>query len=118
LIFLCGAVGYGLLEILWRGYTHVSMLFAGGAAFVFVYTMTVSNIGMPLIWRCFWGMLFITAIEFMIGLVVNVWLGLEVWDYSAVRGNLWGQICPVYSGLWFLLCMPLSYLSIWLHSIL
>ena len=38
------------------------------------------------------------------GLILNVWLGLGVWDYSALPGNLWGQICPEYAVLW----VPLS----------
>ena len=29
-LFSIGAMGYGLIEILWRGYTHWSMLTAGG----------------------------------------------------------------------------------------
>ena len=34
LIFSIGACGYGLIEILWRGYTHWSMLGAGGLSFL------------------------------------------------------------------------------------
>jgi uncharacterized membrane protein len=48
----------------------------------------------------------ITAVEFAVGAVVNLWWGMEVWDYSSLFGNLFGQICPLYSFLWFLLCIP------------
>ena len=34
-LFSIGAMGYGLIEILWRGYTHWSMLTAGGICFMF-----------------------------------------------------------------------------------
>jgi len=42
----------------------------------------------------------ITAVELAAGLVLNLWLGLGVWDYSQLPGNLWGQICPQFTALW------------------
>ena len=45
----------------------------------------------------------ITAIEFAFGLVLNVWLGLGMWDYSNMPGNVLGQICPQFMVLWFFL---------------
>ena len=47
----------------------------------------------------------VTAVELAAGLILNVWLGLGVWDYSNLPGALWGQICPQYSALWFVLCL-------------
>lgn len=45
----------------------------------------------------------ITVVEFVAGLVLNVWLGLGVWDYSNMAGNVLGQICPQFALLWFFL---------------
>lgn len=45
----------------------------------------------------------ITAVEFIAGLILNVWLGLGVWDYSHMTGNICGQICPQFALLWFFL---------------
>ena len=45
----------------------------------------------------------ITVAEFVAGLVINVWLGMGVWDYSAMPGNVMGQICPQFIGLWLIL---------------
>ena len=45
----------------------------------------------------------ITAAEFVAGLIINVWLGMGVWDYSAMPGNVMGQICPQFIGLWLIL---------------
>lgn len=45
----------------------------------------------------------ITAIEFIFGLILNVWLGLNMWDYSNMPGNILGQICPQFMVLWFFL---------------
>lgn len=42
----------------------------------------------------------ITVVELLAGLVLNVWLGLGIWDYSGLPGNLWGQICPQFWVLW------------------
>lgn len=37
------------------------------------------------------------------GLILNVWLGLGMWDYSNMPGNILGQICPQFMVLWFFL---------------
>ena len=39
----------------------------------------------------------VTAAELVAGLVLNVWLGLGVWDYSCLPGNFLGQICPQFT---------------------
>lgn len=59
----------------------------------------------PLWLRALAGAGIITVVELVVGLVVNRWLGWSVWDYSALPLNLWGQITPIYSSLWFLLCL-------------
>lgn len=46
------------------------------------------------------GGLAITAAELGAGILLNCWLGLGVWDYSEQWGNLWGQICPLWSAIW------------------
>ena len=61
----------------------------------------------PLLARCAAGALVITGVELAFGVVCNLALGWRVWDYSLLWGNLWGQICPLYSSLWFLLCIPI-----------
>ena len=47
----------------------------------------------------------VTATELIAGLILNVWLGLGVWDYSELWGNLWGQICPQFAAIWWGLCL-------------
>ena len=37
------------------------------------------------------------------GLILNVWLKLDIWDYSRLPGNLWGQVCLKYALLWVVL---------------
>ena len=47
----------------------------------------------------------VTVVELAAGLILNVWLGLGVWDYSHLPGNFLGQICPQFFCVWFLLCL-------------
>ena len=41
--------------------------------------------------------------EFRTGLVVNRWLRLGVWDYSAQPHNLLGQVCLPFAAWWAVL---------------
>ena len=104
--FLAGGVGYGLIELLWRGRTHWSMVIAGGACLVILCIINESMGKKHIILRAAAGALAITAVEFAVGVVVNRMLGLGVWSYGEMFGNVMGQICPLYSFLWFLLCIP------------
>lgn len=47
----------------------------------------------------------VTAVELAAGLILNIWLGLDIWDYSHLPFNLWGQICPQFAAVWWFLCM-------------
>ena len=49
------------------------------------------------------------------GLILNVWLGLGIWDYNSLPFNLAGQICLGYSCLWYLLSIPAIVLDDWLR---
>ena len=45
----------------------------------------------------------ITSIELIFGIIFNVILKKNVWDYSKLPFNLGGQVCARYSVLWGLL---------------
>ena len=59
----------------------------------------------PLWMQAAGGAVLVTATELIAGLILNVWLGLGVWDYSDLWGNLWGQICPQFAAIWWGLCL-------------
>lgn len=59
----------------------------------------------------------VTAAELGAGLILNVWLGLGVWDYSHLPFNLWGQICPAYFLLWWVLCLLFIPVFDWLRFV-
>ncbi len=103
--FALGAMGYGLLEIAWRGCTHWSMLLLGGVCLMGLYRLSLYPL--PLLIQCVLGALGITLLELGTGLVCNRIFAMDVWDYSAEWGNFYGQICPRYTLLWFLLCLPI-----------
>lgn len=105
-MFALGGLGYGLIEILWRGRTHWSMITAGGLCFILLGK--VSNIlshSRRLI-KCIAGSAVITSIEFVFGIVFNKLMNLAVWDYSKRPFNILGQVCLLYSVLWGFLCVP------------
>ncbi|MDD4565271.1 MAG: hypothetical protein PHE79_07370 [Eubacteriales bacterium] len=115
-IFIIGAIGYGLIEALYRGFTHWTMLITGGVVFVVLYHVYTKNEKAPLWQKCLAGAFIITSLELAAGCIVNLWLGWNVWDYSAYSFNFLGQICLVFTFIWFLLCIPLSYFTAYLHS--
>jgi len=104
LLCLIGGAVYYALEILWRGYSHWSMFLL--AAFL---SLPLDQINEHMSWETpIWlqailGGIAITVAELLAGLVLNVWLGLGVRDYSDLPLNLWGQICLQYSLMWILL---------------
>lgn len=105
-----GGVVYALLEVLWRGYTHWSMILAGALSAMLLYKIRESMSAAPLFLRCLLGSAGITLVELAIGCIVNLWWGLDVWDYSDLPHNLLGQICPAFSAMWFFLCIPAFWL--------
>ena len=58
---------------------------------------------MPMILQTIICAVAITITELIAGLILNVWLGLHVWDYSELPFNFMGQICLQFSLLWVVL---------------
>ena len=69
------------------------------------------------LFRC---MTFITAMEFITGIIVNKWLDLKVWDYGRMPFHLFGQICIpfviIFSGLCVLGILLSGYIGYWLFG--
>ena len=89
LFLFVGGISYGLLELLWRGRTHWTMLLLGGVCFLCIGTIRRKGFSLPL--RSLLCALIVTALEFLTGCVVNLRLHWAVWDYSANRFQLLGQ---------------------------
>ncbi len=106
IIFLTGSLGYGLIEILWRGRTHWSMTLAGGICFIAFKEIASRMSQFPALYRSVAASAAVTGVELIFGLVFNVLLKENVWDYSRMPFNFMGQICLLYSVLWGLLAIP------------
>ncbi len=110
-LFGIGAIGYALIEILWRGRTHWSMCLAGGISFLGLAKISKKFKNRCLFIKALVGCGFITAIEYIFGIIFNVMLGRKVWDYSKMPLNIGGQVCALYSFFWLVLSflfIPLS----------
>lgn len=98
-LFCIGGLLYTIVEILWRGYTHWTMFIVGGLCFNVIgriHTFCKRTI----FERCSLCALAVTAVEFLSGCVINLWLKMNVWDYSGMWLNIKGQVCLLYSVLW------------------
>lgn len=107
IMFLTGGFLYVGIEILQRGYSHISMLLAGGLCFLLVGA--VENIlgeSASFVSQMVVCGLMITTVEFLVGMLVNQKMHLGVWDYSKQQYNFKGQICLLYTNLWILLSGP------------
>ena len=110
-VYAIGSVGYSAVEILWRGFTHWTMAVTGGVCFTLLHLLNGKMRTHPLWKKCLAGSGVITAVEFTAGCIVNLTFHMNVWDYSSMAGNLMGQVCPLYTALWFLLCIPVMWIS-------
>ena len=106
MLFAIGGVGYYSLEVAFRGYSHLSMAICGGVCLFLIYRMNRRLKKKRLAVRALGGAFIITVIEFICGCIVNLWFGLNVWDYSHLPLNLLGQICLPFTVLWFLMSFP------------
>lgn len=101
-IFFIGALSYGTIEVLTRGFTHISMGFLGGISFMFIsYTSKLRRADkLSLIQQLIVCALFITTAELLCGMITNLIMGLAIWDYSDMPFNYLGQICLPFSLIW------------------
>jgi uncharacterized membrane protein len=102
-VFSIGAAGYMLLELLWRQRTHWTMGLAGGTCLSILYNLYNRYRSVHFLHKCVTGSLLITVVELFCGLWVNRMQRWNVWDYSALPFNLFGQICLQYSLYWAVL---------------
>lgn len=105
-VFIIGALCYGLIEIMWRGSTHWTMLLTGGACMLLLHWVNQRHYELDLWSKCGLGCLCITAVEFAVGWLVNIKLNMMVWDYSDKFLNIMGQVCPEYTAYWYFLSIP------------
>lgn len=115
LLFITGAVLYYAVEVAFRGYSFFSMAVCGGICFILCDLINEKTRRcMPLVLQMLIASLEITLIEFIAGVILNICLGLDMWDYSNMPGNVLGQICPEFSLIWYFM----SFIGIYLGDLI
>lgn len=95
---------YYSVEVLWRGYSHWTMFILGGLCFVTVGLINnIISWNMKFELQCLIGSIIITLLELITGIIVNIILKWNIWDYSDLLFNIMGQICLPFSLIWFVL---------------
>lgn len=123
-MLLCtwGGAVYFLMEVAWKTVSgHPERIHWSMLVVAIILSLALERGGAQCPWE--WSLplqalvctVLITAVEFVAGLVLNVWLGLGIWDYSNFPLSLCGQICLWYSMLWYVLCLVFIPVFDWLR---
>ena len=115
-LLLIGGGMYVLLELAWRQRSHWTMFLLGGLCFIGIGLINeLIPWDMPLWQQVIIGACIVTALEFLTGCIVNRWFGWGIWDYSALPGNVLGQICPQFFVRWMPVALIAIVLDDWLR---
>lgn len=111
LLWTWGGTVYYLLEVAYKSLTdHPERISWTMLVVAVVLCIPVERCGAELPWeyplwlQALCCAMLVTAVEFVAGLVLNVWLGLGIWDYSDLPFNFMGQICLQFFFVWWCLC--------------
>ena len=122
LLWCFGGTVYFLLEVAFKMATgHPERISWTMLAVAILLTIPVERAGAELPWACpLWLQALccaalVTVTELAAGLLLNVRLGLDVWDYSGLPGNFLGQICPQFAAVWWGLCLAFIPVFDWLR---
>lgn len=119
ILFLIGGFIYVAIELGFRGHSHWTMFLLGGLCFILIGGLNnYIPWEMSIIKQGIIGALIITSLEFIFGLVLNLYLNLGIWDYSNMPFNILGQICLPFSIAWFFLSLVAIFIDDWLRYIL
>lgn len=119
ILFIVGGIAYSMVEMAWRGYTHASMFILGGILFIEIgYINELFTYDMGLLVQAAIGAFIITLSELIAGLILNIYLELNIWDYSDIALNFLGQISLPYSVGWFFISIIAIILDDWIRYLL
>ena len=111
LLWTWGGTMYFLLEVLYKTIRgEPERISWTMLVLAVILCVAVERAGAELPWECpLWAQAvscaaLVTVVEFFAGLLLNVRLGLGIWDYSHLPGNILGQVCPQFFAVWWGLC--------------
>ena len=115
-LWLWGGAIYYALELAWKGCSHPVMFVIGGCCFLIIGGINNRfSWSMGLVWQTLICAGAVTAVELLSGLIFNIWLKLNLWNYSNLPLNVLGQICLPYSFAWIVLSAVGIYLDDYLR---
>lgn len=122
LLWTWGGAVYFMIEVVYKTATgHADQISWTMLVLAVVLCVPVERAGAELPWDCpLWLQALscatlVTFTELVAGLIINVWLGMGVWDYSGLPGNVLGQICPQFALLWWALCFAFIPIFDWMR---
>lgn len=105
-LFLVFGSLYFIIETVYKGHlTHWSMFILAGLLGVLIGGMNEHLPWELSFWKqCWYGTLMVTAAEGISGLILNVWLHLNIWNYSNTPCHFFFNQCSIlFSIAWFFL---------------
>ena len=122
LLWTWGGTVYFLLEVAYKTATgHPERISWTMLVLAIILCIPVERAGYQLPWDCpLWLQAavcaaLVTLVEFCAGCVLNLWIGLDIWDYSDIPFNLLGQICLPFSLVWWVLCFLFIVVFDWIR---
>ena len=118
--FLMGMI-YFVIEGIWRipkgGYANISMFAVGGLCGLLIGSINqIPKFYNMSVWRqSVIGTVIVLVVEYISGYILNIKMGLAIWDYSDMVFNINGQICLEFGLLWFLLMPAAVWLEDWIR---
>lgn len=104
-LFSIGGLLYYFIEILWRGYSHWTMFILGGMCFIYAGIQNENTAWNYPLWKQVLKVdIFVLISEFISGCILNLWLNLNIWDYSNLKYNILGQSSLLFDFLFLPLC--------------
>lgn len=117
LVAFGGGIYYSI-ELLARGFSHWTMFLVGGICFVLMGLLNERTPKMQLLKQMLMSMLMVVVVEFVAGCILNLGMGLNIWDYADRPINLLGQVCLKNTIYWFLLSAPAIVMDDYLRYLL
>lgn len=106
-MWLFGGALYYCVELLYRGHSHWSMFLLGGGCFWWIdFVCEKMNVIKNVFGKMALSAIGITFLEWITGCVLNIWMKMDIWDYSKLPMQIMGQVCLIFSFFWFLLSFP------------
>lgn len=96
---------YYFCELIWRHYSHPSMFILAGFLGILIGFLndTVFTYDTDFIIQVFAATILCVIGEGITGCIVNIHLGLNVWDYSGLVGNYFFGQCNIFFTLFWVL---------------